>query len=197
MMLPLSGAARAVGSGEYVLPLQPAFFKHFGAERLAQQIVTIEPSSEGVNVRLRVPLRNGGSLVVERLYSQTEIEHITGDSHVPALAIWPDFYDPDWADFEALLVDVGTPSSKLRFSPLFLGGETGLPVTLSEEHGNTAIWRSKVPVLGFGLEVAEPGRAPVSAGVVVRRSIATVHQTDATWVWARFRHVEHAISKQS
>ncbi|MGZ5441224.1 MAG: hypothetical protein ACXW5U_08125 [Thermoanaerobaculia bacterium] len=179
--LPLTGAARGVGSTEYALPLQPAFFQHFAVERLAQQIVSVEPSADGVTVRLRLPLKNGGTLQVERQYRQTDIERIPDGHHIPALAIWPDFYDSEWGDFEALLVDAGPPSPRLRFAPLFTRGNTGLPVALSEEHGDVAIWRSKAPVLGFGVEVAEPGHPPTSAGVIVRRSITPVQPTDATW----------------
>ena len=182
MALPLSPAARTVGSADHALPLQPAFFKHFSAERLAQGIVTMEPSSEGVNVRLRLPLRNGGSLLVERLYKQTDIEQMTGaEQGIPVLAIWPDFWDAEWTDYEALLVDTTRPSPSLRYSPVFAKGETGLPATLSEEHGDTAIWRSKAPILGFSIDVTEPGHAPASAGVVARRTVSQIAPTTEAW----------------
>lgn len=181
MAIPLSSAARDGGSTDYALPLQPAFFRHFGPERLALQIVTVEPSPEGVTVRLHLPLKNGGSLQVERVYRQTDIEQIPEGNHIPALAIWPDFYDREWGDNEALYVDAGDRSARLRFAPVFQRGETGLPVALTDETGDVVIWRGREPLLGFAIEVADPRGVTATAGVVVRKSVAPLRSTDMSW----------------
>jgi len=181
LALPTSDAAWNAGNTEYALPLRPVFFEHFRTSSLARQIVTLEPSSGGVTVRLRLPLKNGGSMQVERVYRDTEIEHIPDGHHVPALAIWPDFYDAGWNDYEALLVDAGPKSGRLQYQPILGDGKPGAAVALTEDHPEIAVWRAGQPVIGFGIEVVEVGRKPATAGVVIRRSVKPVEVTNETW----------------
>src|ERR1044071_3562386 len=181
LAIPLSDVARSSGSSQYALPLTPAFFRHFAVTRLNDGIVAVEESAEGVSVHLRLPLKNGSFLDVERRYRAADIEHIPEDQHIPALAIWPDFYDPEWDDYDILLVDAGPHSQRIRYAPLLPNGETAPAAALTTESGSIALWRQKEAALGFSVSVADPGQPPLNAGIVLRRSVTPPRTTGGVW----------------
>jgi hypothetical protein len=199
LRIPLSGAAASFGSTQYVLPLTPAFFNHFDAATLQRGMLSMEETNEGVNVRLRLPLRGGSQLEVEREYRQADVETVPEGQHIPALAIWPDFFDQNWHDYDAILVDATENEEKrrgnrLQFAPLAGRGVVFPPAKMTDETGQIALWRwadyavpsrddekNLTPPLGFSVSLSQSGYAPVGLGVIIRRSVKPTEPAERSW----------------
>ncbi|HYH45130.1 MAG TPA: hypothetical protein VEG34_05545, partial [Thermoanaerobaculia bacterium] len=94
--LTLGKEAFTPGTVKFALPLTPLFFRYFDLGRLKEEKILAEFSAndDKVTVRLRLPLRGGDVLAVEKFYDRkTEVFQADG---TPGLAYWPDFYDRDW-----------------------------------------------------------------------------------------------------
>ena len=162
---------------DYALPLKPAFFAHFNMERVTE-LISMEATADGLSVRLRLPLKRvNGSLEIEKQYRSTSIERIPQDHDVPALALWPDFYDEAWGEYEAIMVDAGLKPQTLQFSPLYPHGQTGRAMTLRGDDTDIVVWKSDTPPLGFHIETA----GPLSAGIFIRPTVRPPQATGETW----------------
>ncbi len=174
----LGSEAYTPGTTKFALPLTPLFFRYFDLPSLIDRGILAEFSATDskVTARLRLPLRGGDVLAVEKSYDRnTEVFQVDGGT--PGLGFWPDFYDPAWNHNIALLADLS--DSNVTAAPLLAGGTT-LQFNSSDGSQNALrVWFSREPVLGFALATSDRSE---SAGVVVRRSLRPpLPRSQAAW----------------
>jgi hypothetical protein len=174
----LGSEAFSPGTTKFALPLTPLFFHYFTLSALLEGGILAEFSANDskVTARLRLPLRGGDVLAVEKTYDRkTEVIQVEGGT--PGLGFWPDFYDDEWSHNIALLADLS--ESNVVASPLLAGGST-LQINSADGSQNALrIWFSRQPILGFALATSDRGE---SAGVVVRRSLRQPQpRSQAAW----------------
>ena len=181
--IPLTAHAAAVGTLEYALPLTPAFIKHFGVANI-NQILSVEPSTDRVTVRLRLPLSNGETLAVEKKYqTSSNVESLPEGTLIPELSLWPDFYDSAWPDNEAILSQT-SPNARTQqifFAPLYSDGTTDSAFTVRENTPGVCVWQCVKPPLGFAITVRDAGGKRVNAGVIVRANTQAPRVSGASW----------------
>ena len=162
-----SKAAWSPTSEPYALPLTSRFFDYFTPQDLQEGRIklSVEVEEGRIIARLRLPL-SGRELTIEKVFDRAT-EVIGQPDETPALAVWPDFFDPAWRHNFALMAGP-TNGATLNVAP-FTSGESALPA--SRQDGNEKslrVWPTALPVLGFVLSTA--GRGAEEAGVVLRRS---------------------------
>ncbi len=176
--IPLSDEAFAVGAKGYAVPLTPLFFRFFSVETLVRKslLVDLIADDSSVKVRLKLPLMGGDYLIVEKSYSR-KTDVVRTDA--PALAFWPDFYEPDWQHNLAFLSGVKESVSDHRSH-----GGRGRAAAGSASNGTEEtfrIWGSTKPLPGFAL-FQQDGNDAYDAGVVVRRVMRRAQsRTASSW----------------
>lgn len=174
-----SAAAWSPTSESYALPLTPLFFKYFDLEDLLRRRVRLELQVEDRRViaRLRLTL-SGTELIVERAYDKdTEVVGIADDT--PALACWPDFYDPAWRHNFAI-VAAPARGSLLTTAPLLAGGETLSASRTDGTERRLRVWPSAKPILGFALAAVEEDGSE-DAGIVLRGALEAPANHGRAW----------------
>lgn len=163
----LSEEAFAVGVKGYAVPLTPLFFRFFSVETLTRKnlLVDVVADDNQVTARLKLPLAGGDYMIVEKSYSR-KTDVVATDA--PALAFWPDFYEPDWQHNLAFLS--GVKEGDLAVAPMVASGELLRKDAADGTEETFRVWGSSKPLLGFAL--SQKGRSgEQEAGVVVRRVV--------------------------
>jgi hypothetical protein len=181
LRIPLTENAISVGSLNYSLPLKPAFLKHFSHTKI-MDIVSMQVDGDRVAVRLRLPLRNGETLTVEKTYKVSEnVETVPEGTLIPSLAVWPDFYDSEWTDNEAILVQTAPRTHSILFAPLFEEGDAEQGFAIKEDAPSVAVWECTKPPLGFAVFIKDADGRSVDAGLIVRANTEPPRKTGAVW----------------
>jgi hypothetical protein len=168
----------------FARPLTALFFRYFNHGDLTNGRVslTVTETDQEVNVRLRLPLQGGRTLVVEKIYNRdTQIVPVAGGP--PAFAVWPDFYAEDW--IENFAVYAALPVTRLLVAPLLSNGEE-LRQARPDDRGKSlfCLWQSRQPSIGFTLYHREPNTHQVTAvGLVLRETLVELEAPNAARVW--------------
>ena len=171
--LTLSDRALHRGGVEIALPLTPAFLRFFRYDDLKAQpdLLSVTTDRQDIVVRLRLPVFGEAPLTVERRYRRG-ID--TARVPTPVLALWPDFYSPDFSGNVALYCGDGD----LSVRPLLDGGAT---LESSGAGPGQRLWTHKAPPIGFALYLKDS-----PAGIVLRESLPAPEKlrSDRTWTVA-------------
>ncbi len=169
--LPLTKDAFSVGSDRLTVPLTPEFFRFFTLEQLLQQnlLADVSVTSTQVQVRLRLPLANDETFVVEKTY-QKDRDVVVDQSGVASFGFWPDFYDPLWRSNLAFLGALAEAS--LVAAPLGAGGTVLRSCASNGTELPLRVWESAAPPLGFALWWRDPATGEEHpAGVLLRKKL--------------------------
>jgi hypothetical protein len=188
--------AMVCGTGDaksYSLPLTPRFFEYFTHATVAPPTLTPDQADTDVlttvvagdgdykslTARLRIPLRNGGELLLEHSYPLKKGAIAEVGASTPGFALWPDFYAPDWThNFAAFNGPFKLDDARFTVAPLFDGGTTGAPSRVDTTERETRIWNCSRPPLGFALS-----SNGIDAGIVLRRQLAPASQPVSGRSW--------------
>ena len=171
MELTLTDTALQRGTANFALPLTPAFFKYFDHEELRRQedMLTVAENEKAVRVTLRVPLKSGKNLTIEKVYDRAS--DVVKTSPSPVFALWPEFYATDWEEnYAAYVADVGSKQEDIRATPVFADGTGHMtPAAPDTTQKDLRIWRCPQAPIGFSLEYRDKGSDSLyQAGVVLR-----------------------------
>ncbi len=176
----IDGAGWGTGGNRLATPLTALFFRYFTAKDVVGGRVRLEVSEEAqrIHVRLWLPL-SSGELVVEKSYDR-DADLVGTVEETPALAHWPDFFDPAWRHHYAVLVE-DNPAAALTAAPLPWVGE---PLQRSRSEGEKAlrIWASPQPIVGFVLYEGDEEKMR-EAGVILRRTFRNPQPRNETLRW--------------
>lgn len=177
----LEPAAFKCGSTRYALPLTADFFRFFSlfdSQEPDERRVKLDMSEDAgeVQVRLQIPLLNGGFMKVEKTYGREDITKFP-DLAIPVLALWPDFGVEDWTENYASFSVEPHPQGKAKLlaAPILEDG-TLLERTVEEgteekpKQSSCRVWCAPTPVIGFALYMRD-ATGSVSLGVVVRGTL--------------------------
>ncbi len=177
------GIALGRGTWDFTLPLTPEFFKYFDYATLVGQpdMLRVSVTANNVVVRLRLPLKGGGTLTVEKDYDrETEVQKVNGPT--PALAVWPDFAAADWAINYAACASPDV--TNLTMAPMLPNG-----VELTRASAGQTIWPTEQAVMGFSVyaKFKHPPNASQeethSVGVVLRAAMRSPAPINPTLEW--------------
>jgi hypothetical protein len=165
--MPLSENAINCGSKRFALPLTSTFFKYFDPHELkpgGKVKLKVTEAVKRVTARLELPLKNGKTLAVERQYDfddAEEVLHLPLGGLVPAMAIWPDFYDTSWRSYIAVYFGGSQRDVALKICAAPVGGTGDIHpwTTLDGTQTQGRLWESDKAFAGFLLrEYREDGR---------------------------------------
>jgi hypothetical protein len=166
--LHFSESALRRGVGPVSVPLTAEFFKYFDHADLVdiQSLLTVNKAGDSYKAVLRLPLRNGSTLVVEKTYAQHDIVRL--NMQTPAFAVWPDFHDEGWR--ENFAAYAAPERDDLRVRPLFSDGSQGADEARVGTHQrDVRIWPCVRPAIGFALAWRdEVTNEVVKVGLVLR-----------------------------
>ncbi|MBU1949705.1 MAG: hypothetical protein KJ970_00030 [Candidatus Eisenbacteria bacterium] len=178
LQLESSGSAFGVNR-KYSLPLTCSIFDYYTYDEVKELDIRVQEVGEDVVLAtLRLPLRVGGSIDVKRKYERGK--ELLGVETVPALAIWPDFEDPDWEEYRLFLNNVGSASVAARavVQDSKKGYQT-LECSPAREEG-LFTWITPDTPLGFELLAKDQGDSSmIEAGLILRDSIKHPKMTEA------------------
>ena len=171
MRLSLSDKALRRGTDNYSLPLTPAFFKYFEHDELQSQpdMLSVATNDKTVRVTLRLPLRSGKQLTIDKVYDrEKDTKEI---SPKPVFALWPDFYAADWEEnYAAYVANVGVDQENFQVAPLFSDGTSAdiaaVPHTTQKD---LRIWRCPTAPIGFTVKYLDKQTNVINeAGTLLR-----------------------------
>jgi hypothetical protein len=156
------------GQQDLSVPLTPEYVEYFGFPD--SKNIPLAQEGEGAVARIRVPLRNGNFLRVEKHYSKADIVSFEGAP--PAFAIWPDCYDENWRHGFAAFSshNRGDIRVKTISAEGILSGESET-ARAGAGQKDACIWPCSTPVIGFALEVGETAGRAEPAGLVLRPNL--------------------------
>ena len=99
----------------YVPPLEKEILQYFTPEELSEIFEWGDIEGEAI---LKIPLTNGDTAVISRIYDKKDIVDETYEAPAPFLALWPDFKAEDWKHYYCVSQK---PTTQLRFEPCGLG----------------------------------------------------------------------------
>lgn len=169
--LTVSERALSRGGSDFALPVTPALLRYFPLEELLAKpdLLSISATKTDIHVRLRLPVFGEAPLSVERKYRRGVDTFKIG---TPVMALWPDFYSPDFAGNLALYHG-DAPDVSVR--PLLSDGRT---LDTSREGPGQRVWTHSAPLAGFAVYHKDQ---PV--GVVLRESLPAPERPRADREW--------------
>jgi hypothetical protein len=160
-------------------PLQPSFFKYLDYDDLKELSVATYGGS--ITATLGLTLESNQNVQISKTYRKEDV--LSLESADPALALWPNEYDPEWS--ESFAGYAAPPESELIVAPLFNSGRVSDDQAGPGKHQNQVrIWKLTEPAIGFALQVGVGENQPKEdAGVVLRRDLNRPKDIDPISTW--------------